>query len=400
MNQAKQKDLLQKQEKSPNTFWVVVEKLEQAGILHWPIQATSMSFYCILGVVPFLALCFSVARSFGLEAALDQAISSYFTTFNGQEEVLARIQIFAENLITNYSGSIMAFVALGLIFWSGYRILSIMELVLGDIFGFHPPRRIIRRLLDYFTVMVIVPLVLVAGAAVNIYLTGLATSTWSLPGGINPKGFFSIFVFISPYLMWWLLLSWTYAYFSHGLVGWRDRLLGGGVSGLCFQLFQTLYIKIMFDLTSYNAIYASFASIPLFMIWLYCSWLIVMAGGEITRRFSDYFTLKTSFFGLATPPTWASTTEQCRQIMAEIIHNYNQNPIEGGTTFRQLSQSTMIAMPGLGMALNRLLAARLVVRVSKETEDGSPSFLPARSPEQLTDDQIMKDLANSCITIY
>ena len=318
--------------------------LEQAGIFHWPIYATSISFYCILGMVPFLAL----------------------------------------------------------IFWSMYVILTLMEIAFGSIFGYYPSRHLLHRLLDYFTVMVVVPMALVAGAAVNIYMTGLANATWSLPGGINPSDLFSMFVLLSPYIMWWLLLSWAYAYFSRGLVSWPARVLGGLATGVCFQLFQTLYIKIMFALTSYNAIYASFAGIPLFMIWLYISWIIVFSGGELSRRLSDYFAFGCNFFAVPTPATWQNTKALCHQVVGEVIKNYNAEPVGRGTTFYKLSCVMKMPMPTLGRVINRLLATNLLVRVSlpnSEAESG-PCFMPAHNPTQLSSEHIEQVLESGYIQLY
>lgn len=381
----------------------VYDKLEHSGITHWPVQATALGYYCILGFVPFLALCFAIAKSFALEDALTQAIDSFFAKFEGQEEMLAWLRASTDEVInnfqSNYSGSIMAFVALGLIFWSGYRILTLLESTLGSIFGYQPPRRVIHRLLDYFTVMVIVPMVLVVGGSVNIFLAGLK-DTWEIPGGLDPSSLVSVFVIISPYLMWWLLLSWAYAYFSRGLVRWRGRILGGFITGVVFQFFQTFYINIMFALTSYSAIYTSFAAIPLFMIWLYASWMIVLGGAELTRRLSDYFATGRNFFQLLPPATWLNTVDLSKQVLAEIIKNYQAEPVGGPTSFRRLSRNTGAPLPALGAVINRLLAVDLVVRISGPTVDDGPSFLPARSPELLTDQYITEALARGPITVY
>ena len=122
--------------------------LRQLGAGRWPLRATALSFYSILGVVPFLALCFAIAKSFGLEQALTTALNEFFTTFEGQEEVLGRMRGFADNLIGNYSGGVMAFVAIGLIFWSGFKILLYLESALDAIYGYHPPRKTIHPPVD------------------------------------------------------------------------------------------------------------------------------------------------------------------------------------------------------------------------------------------------------------
>ncbi len=377
----------------------IYDKLEQAGITLWPVQATALSYYCVLGVVPFLALCFAIAKSFGLEDALLNAINSYFATFEGQGAILAQLRSFADNLINNYSGSLMAFVALALIFWSGYRILVLLEMVFGTIFGYHPPRSPIRKVVDYFAIMVIMPLLLVAAGGVNIYLTGLSSASWQIPLDIDLDRFWSALIIMSPYILWWLVMSWAYAYFSRGLARWRERLIGGFIAGLAFQLFQTFYLKIMFALSSYNAIYGSFAAIPLFMIWLYTGWVIVLGGGEVTRRFSDLFATGRYFFSLPEPATWRNTVLLAVEVMHVIIANYEASPKGGATTFRDLSRKTSSPMPSLGQVINRLLAVGLIARVSAGGASEGPRFIPARSPEQLNDELIYEALETGLMEV-
>jgi membrane protein len=379
----------------------IYNKLEQAGIINWPVLAAALSYYCLLGLVPLLALCFTVAKSFGLEMALADALNHYmeFTSPEVQEYVFTRLKSFADNLISNYSGSVMAFVALGLIFWSGYRILMLMETAFGDIFGFHPPRRVVHRLMDYFAAMIITPLLLTAAVAINIFFTGLVNHSWSMPFGIDPIGLISLLIIAFPYFMWWLVLSWAYAYFSRGLVLWPEYLLGGLVTGLVFQLFQTFYLKIMFDLSSYNAIYGSFALVPLLLIGLYISWHIVLGGGELTRRLADLLVTGRGFFRLAAPATWRGTTELADRVLAVITANFTAAPIGRPTSFRELSRTLKAPMPALGSIVNRLLLVGLILRVSGPGLDPGPAFLPAVTPEQLSGAQAREALETGLIKI-
>jgi len=380
----------------------VYNKLEQAGIINWPVQAAALSYYCLLGLVPLLALCFTVAKSFGLEAALVAAINRYleFSSPEIQDYVFARLKIFADNLISNYSGSVMAFVALGLIFWSGYRLLMLMETTFGEIFGFHPPRRVAHRLLDFFPVLVIMPLLLMAAVTINIFFTGLTHRNWAMPFGIDPTGLISLLVIAFPYLMWCLVLSWTYAYFSRGLVRGLECLAGGLITGLVFQLFQTFYLKIMFDLSDYNAIYGSFALVPLLLIGLYISWHIILGGGELTRRFSDLITTRQGFFQLTIPSTWRGTLELSAQVMELVSANYQAEPIGHATSFRQLSRDLKAPMPVLGSIVNRLLHVGLLLRVSGPGPEPGPAFLPALpSDRPLAGDYTKEVLETDLMTV-
>jgi membrane protein len=377
----------------------IYDKLEQAGIINWPVQAAALAYYCLLGLVPLLALCFTVAKSFGLEAALAEGLNRYleFASPEVQDYVFSRLKHFADNLISNYSGSVMAFVALGLIFWSGYRLLMLMETVFGEIFGFHPPRRVIHRLLDYFTILTIMPLLLMAAVTINIFFTGLSHRNWSMPFGIDPTGFISVIIIAFPYLMWCLVLSWAYSYFSRGLVRWLECLAGGLVTGLAFQLFQTFYLKIMFDLSDYNAIYGSFALVPLLLIGLYISWHIVLGGGELTRRFSDLLTTGQGFFRLTAPPTWQGTLELSTRVLKMVADNFQAEPVGRPTSFRQLSRGLGVPMPSLGSVVNRLLHAGLIMRVSGSGPEPGPAFMPAGRP--LAADYTREVLENDLMTI-
>lgn len=393
-------------------------RLEQAGITSWPVRATALSYYCLMGLVPFLALCFVVAKGFGLDSVLadfiDNGVTDYFASFAGQDagpadhenvilwqkKIITSLTSFSDNFINRYSGSLMVFVALGVIFWSGYRILTLMESVFGEIFGYNPSRRLVHRAMDYFTVMAIVPLVLMAALAINFYLTGLATETWDLPGGIDLSIFKSIFIILLPYIIMWLVFSWVYAYFSRGLIKWRERLLGGFITCLIFQATLAFYLKIMFAISSYSAFYGGFAFIPLFMIWLYLAWLIVLAGGELSRRFFDLFTTGRGFWRLAVPVTWRSTVELAGRVLDEIIKNYQHEPGGGPTSFRQLAKATGAPLPTLGGVINRLLDVRLVVRISGPGRGDGPAFLPAVSPDKLTGDFIAETLENGTLEIY
>ena len=380
------------------------DKLEQAGVTHWPVQAAALSFYCILGVVPFLALCFVLAKSLGLDDALTGAITNYVSNIIPDEEIkeaiLKQLTEFTNNMISNYSGGLMSFVALGIIYWSGCRILILLEHVFGTIFGYRPPRRVMHRVMDYFTIMIVVPLVLLAASAINLLLTSPDAIKWPVLMGLDPSDFISKTVIIAPYLLLWMVFSWAYAYFSRGLIRWRERLVGGFITAVFFQLFITFYMRILFMLTSYSAIYAGFAAIPLFLICLYTGWLIVLAGGELTRRFSDRFSAKMPFPSLITPATWCSTMELSKKILNEAFTNYKSEPAGGSTSFRQLSHATGAPMPILGNTINRLLHVGLLVRISGPVSDDGPSFLPARCQELLTDEYIREMLENSFIEIY
>jgi membrane protein len=370
------------------------QRLDKSGLLGWPLLAAALSFYSALAVVPILAICFALAKSLGLEDALKMALSD---NFSGQEALISTLTDFAQNLISNFSGSVLVFTALGFIFWSVHGLLWQLEVFFSRVYGYLSQRSPIHRATDYLTIMLVIPIFLVAAGSINILLTsldGFKINSWLKVGlqPVNPH-----LMNISPILIWWLVLSWTYAYFSRGIIRWKERLIGGLATGIVFQIFQKTYLAIIIRITSYNAVYGSFAMVPLFLVWLYISWMIVIGGGELTRRMADYFTCGFRPFAILTPLSIADLKTLSRDIMALIVVNFESEKKTGPTSILFLAKEMKKPIPHVGRAVNALQAAGLLFRVAAvETVDG-PSFLPALAPANLTPeviDQALESLDN------
>ena len=82
--------------------------------------------------------------------------------------------------------------------------------------------------------------------------------------------------------MIWLLLTFIYIIMPNTKVNFKSALIAGVIAGTIFQLSEWAYINFQIGVAQYNAIYGSFAALPLFLIWMQISWLIVLFGAEIS----------------------------------------------------------------------------------------------------------------------
>jgi membrane protein len=364
-------------------------RLDKSGVLNWPLLAAALSFYSALAVVPILAICFALAKSLGLENALKLALSE---NFSGQESLLSILTEFAQNLINNFSGTVLVFTAMAFIFWSVHGLLWQLEVFFSRVYGYLSQRSAIHRATDYLTIMLVIPLFLVAAGSINVFLA-------SIDGfNIHPRVKLELqtvntqLMNLSPVLIWWLVLGWTYAYFSRGIIRWRERFIGGFVTGVVFQIFQKFYLKVIISLTSYNAVYGSFAMVPLFLLWVYISWLIVIGGGELTRRLADYFTSGQKPYAILTPLTIKDLIELSQEILNIVVANFENEKTLSPTSIITLAKELSKPIPYVGRAVNVLQAAGLLSRVATaETVDG-PSFLPAMAPGALTPEKVREAL--------
>jgi membrane protein len=144
-------------------------------------------------------------------------------------------------------------------------------------------RVISRKLSDYVSLVVITPILLLVSSSATIFLSEQiknSSEVFPLFGYIGH--FLSFLVNLIPYFLMWMVFSLIYIVMPNTKVQFKSALIGGIIAGTMFQLLQWGYFYFQSMLTSYGAIYGSFAALPLFLIWLQVSWLIVLFGAEVS----------------------------------------------------------------------------------------------------------------------
>jgi membrane protein len=99
-------------------------------------------------------------------------------------------------------------------------------------------------------------------------------------------GMFSPIIFsilkVSPYCVIWVLFTFIYIFMPNTKINFKSGLIGGIIAGTVYELVQGIYVTSQVGVAKYNAIYGSFAALPLFLIWLQLSWLILLFGAELS----------------------------------------------------------------------------------------------------------------------
>ena len=244
------------------------------------LRASALTFYSLLSLVPVAAMAFGVAKGFGFEKRLEREL---LEGFPGQQEILAQIIGFANSMLENTKGSTIAGVGLILLFWTVIKVLSHIEQSFNDVWEIRDARSLVRKLGDYLSIMFIGPILVLISSSVTVFLKTqitLITDKIALLGMLSPLVSFTMHLF--PYFVIWSLFTFIYMFVPNTRVDFRSGLLAGVVAGTIFQITQLLYISFQVGVAKYNAIYGSFAALPLFLIWLQFSWLIVLFGAEIS----------------------------------------------------------------------------------------------------------------------
>jgi len=244
------------------------------------LRASALTFYSLLSIVPVLAMAFGIAKGFGFEKMLETQL---LEKLQGQEEIAQRVIVFSNSFLANTKGGVVAGIGVVLLFWTVIKVLGNIENSFNDIWGIKKARTFGRKLSDYLSIMLICPILLIMSSSVTVFFTSqitLIAERLSFFGPISGLIFFSLKLL--PYGVIWFLFSFIYMFMPNTKVSFKGALLAGVTAGTIYQLVQWAYIFFQIGVSKYNAIYGSFAALPLFLVWLQISWLVVLFGAEVS----------------------------------------------------------------------------------------------------------------------
>ncbi len=250
---------------------------------HCSLHASSLTFYTLLSIVPLLALAFAIAQGFGLHDYLEARILERFPE---NRDFFQELFVFSERLLQQTKRGVVAGAGAIVLFWSGIALMANMEETFNWIWKVKKRRSLRRLFSDYFAIILIAPIVFLISSSLSLYLTGIFKETVARILGTSSLGSAALFFVSSiPYLLLWFLYALLYYVLPNTRVRFSAALTGGFVAGVLLLFAQAGYFYFQTHVTQYNAIYGSFAALPLFMFWVQINWFLLLLGVEITCAF-------------------------------------------------------------------------------------------------------------------
>jgi membrane protein len=341
------------------------------------LRASSLTYYSLLSIVPVLAMAFGIAKGFGFENSLQKTLMERLA---GQEEVAQRIIEFSHAMLDNVKGGLVAGVGIVILFYTIIKILSHIESAFNDIWGIKTPRSLTRKVTDYLSIMLICPvLFLVSSAATVIVTSGLKVimDKIAILGAFSPV-ILSLLNFM-PYCVLWILFTFLYMFMPNDKVRFSSALIAGIIAGTLYHLFQGAYIFFQVNVSKYNAIYGSFAAVPLFFIWLQFSWLIVLFGAEISFAHQNADTYEYEKECLSASHAFKRLL--CLRVVHLLVSNFSTN--KPPWTSLQISSHLGVPIRLIHQILFELVATGILTEAGVNG-DRDKGFQPGRDPDTLT----------------
>ena len=236
------------------------------------VRASSLTYSTLLSIVPALAILFAIARGFGFQNIVQ---SELFRYFEGQQNVLQKAMEFVDKSLEYASGGVFLGIGIVMLLYTIIGLMSGIESNFNKIWRVNEGRSYYRQFTDYLALFLIAPVFLLCNAGLSIFLNSSLDYEYI--------GFFmSPIVRMVPYAITILLFTFIYIYIPNTKVKFMSALVGGVFAGIAFQLFQNIYISGQIWISKYNAIYGSFAALPLLLLWLQLSWFICLLGVELS----------------------------------------------------------------------------------------------------------------------
>ncbi len=351
------------------------------------LRARALTFTVVLSMVPVLALGTAVLKGLGAGDQMRQAAYVFIEQLSGAEqtplaeadkgEVVTLTQHMrrAVDMVFDYVDR-TNFATLGVVGIVGLLITVIgvlgdIEQAMNTIWKAESSRPIGRKVMDYLALMILLPVAINVGIAAMTALHSKKLSaaihaifpvSWAAPMLIN---LFTIAVLVATFVI-------LYRFLPNTKVPFKPACIGGFVGGIGWLLVQAIYVKIQIGVARYNAIYGSFATIPLVLLWLYVGWLVFLAGAEVAYAIhvSKKYHPGRSFY---LPSLQLS---MAYDVLFEVCDDFKKRVI---TTVESLQER--LTYPGSQVAsmVDKLVKAGYLLEVENEDE----KVVPAGSPEKI-----------------
>lgn len=239
--------------------------------------ASALTYNTTLAVVPVLAIIFAIARGFGFDNLIEKRIRVALDSFS--PEVTETVLNFVDSYLQHTKSGVFLGVGILLLFYTLVNLTMNIETAFNTVWQVTNTRNIYRRITDYISVFFLLPILMIITNGLNVVL--LMLESW-LDVYFSMGRVFHIIVVMLPFFISSMVFVLLYKLMPNTHVRWSACIGPGIIAGLLFQGLEFFYIHYQIKLSSYNAIYGSFAAIPLLLIFLQFTWYVCLIGCQLS----------------------------------------------------------------------------------------------------------------------
>lgn len=285
------------------------------------LRSMALTYSTVLAIVPALAMVFAIGRGFGLQNLVENEI---YDLFPAQKEAVTAAFKFVDSYLNQASQGI--FIGVGLVFllWTLISLLSNIDEAFNNIWDIKNRRPFYQKITDYIAICFIVPVLLICSSGITVFISTANDFHFRVLAWLK-----NITIEILPLVLAWMAFTFSYFLIPNTKVKFRYAAMSGAVGAIAFEILQMLILNGQIYVSRYNAIYGSFAFLPLLLVWLQLSWLILLFGCVLTYSMQNVFSF--NYEGAVTNISDSYMRTIALAIMAIVIRRFErrESPLSG-----------------------------------------------------------------------
>jgi len=243
--------------------------------------AGSLTYTSLLSIVPLITVALAVASAFPV---FDQAIETlqlfllenFLPDAAGIDTISDQISSFSRN-----AGRLTA-IGLAFFFVTAVMLMTTIDTALNRLFRVQRARPVLQQVLMYWAVITLGPILIGGSLSMTSFAVGASF------GWLRLSIVADAVLAVLPFVFTCMALTLLYAVVPNRYVPLRDALIGGVLAGIAFEFAKRGFAVYIGRFPTYSLIYGAFATIPIFLVWLYLLWVVVLAGATLTAMLPAY----------------------------------------------------------------------------------------------------------------
>ncbi len=347
------------------------------------LRAMSLVYTTLLSLVPLLAVSFSVLKAFGVHNQVEPLLLNLLAPLGDKGlEITARIIEFVENIKAGLLGS----VGLAFLIYTVISLVQKVERAFNFTWHVNQHRPFTQRFSDYLSVILIGPVLVFS--AIGLTASVASSGLFQQLASIQPLGtVIQAAGRLIPYLLIIGAFTFVYLFVPNTRVRWWSALVGATIAGVLWESAGWLFASFVVNSVKYTAIYSAFATLIVFMIWLYLSWLILLIGASIAfyHQHPEYVRLEHKPFKLS--------NRNREKLALNIVALIGKRFYEAAPQWdiERMAQHLGIPLDVIEEMTELLADAGLLARAL----DSPTHYLPARPMETVTVSELLEAVRRS-----
>jgi len=305
------------------------------------LRAMGLVYTTLLSLIPLLAFSFAILKVFGAHHDLEPIVYEFFRPVGDQAaaQLTRRVMQFADRVSSGIVGS----VGFALLAWTLLGTIKKVEDSFNFLWRVEQPRSFARRIIEYLTLLVVGPVLLVA-------FIGLSQATIAsapvqefakmpflqrLPGTL---------IALAPYVMVTVFFTGMYKFVPNTRVQWRPALIGALAGGVLWAAVGKMFTAFVVYSTRLTVVYAGFAIIVVALVWTYLGWLILLAGAQLS-----FYIQNPTYLRLGLQELRLSCVE-LEQLALKMMFFVGQMHLTGGRRWTVNRIARELQLPGIAVA--------------------------------------------------